>query len=264
MSNNPIRPDETYHKWIHEIGKRFRQSQIKAAVKVNDEMLRFFWQLGCDMDKKKEVYPWGSHFYEQVSKDLKKELPDVKSFSPRNLIYMHQFYRMYPGMINVHQVDAQIQNNPITHQVGAQLDTSSVFSIPWGHHKLILDRCKDDRDKALFYIQKTIENNWSRAILMNFLDTDLYQRQGKAISNFARTLPAPQSELAQAITRDPYNFDFLTIRERYDEKELKDALMDKVENFLMEPGTGFAFMGRDVRLEVGNKEKFLDMLFYNT
>ena len=89
MSNNPIRPDETYHKWIHEIGKRFRQSQIKAAVKVNDEMLRFFWQLGCDMDKKKEVYPWGSHFYEQVSKDLKKELPDVKSFSPRNLIYIY-------------------------------------------------------------------------------------------------------------------------------------------------------------------------------
>ena len=264
MSNNPIRPDETYHKWIHEIGKRFRQSQIKAAVKVNDEMLRFFWQLGCDMDKKKEVYPWGSHFYEQVSKDLKKELPDVKSFSPRNLIYMHQFYRMYPGMINAHQVDAQTQTEAITHQVGAQLDSSSVFHIPWGHHKLILDKCKGDRDKALFYIQKTIENNWSRAVLMNFLDTDLYQRQGKAISNFARTLPAPQSDLAQAITRDPYNFDFLTIRERYDEKELKDALMDKVENFLMELGTGFAFMGREVRLEVGNKEKFLDMLFYNT
>lgn len=112
-------------------------------------------------------------------------------------------------------------------------------------------------------MHKTIENNWSRAVLLNFLDTDLYERQGKAVTNFSATLPAPQSELAQAITRDPYNFDFLTIREKYDEKELKDALMDKVENFLMELGTGFAFMGREVRLVIGNTEKYLDMLFYN-
>ena len=115
-----------------------------------------------------------------------------------------------------------------------------------------------------FDIQKTIENNWSRAMLINIYDTGLYERQGKAISNFARTLPAEQSELAQAITKDPYNFDFLTIREKYDEKELKDALMDKVQNFLMELGTGFAYMGREVRLEVGSTEKYLDMLFYNT
>jgi predicted nuclease of restriction endonuclease-like (RecB) superfamily len=139
----------------------------------------------------------------------------------------------------------------------------NVFCIPWGHQKLLIDRCKGDSSKALFYVHKTIENNWSRAVLLNFLDTDLYERQGKAVTNFSATLPAPQSELAQAITRDPYNFDFLTIREKYDEKELKDALMDKVENFLMELGTGFAFMGREVRLVIGNTEKYLDMLFYN-
>lgn len=127
----------------------------------------------------------------------------------------------------------------------------------------MIDRCKGDSSKALFYVHKTIENNWSRAMLLNVLDTDLYERQGKAVTNFSVTLPAPQSELAQAITRDPYNFDFLTIREKYDEKELKDALMDKVENFLMELGTGFAFMGREVRLVIGNTEKYLDMLFYN-
>ena len=129
---------------------------------------------------------------------------------------------------------------------------------------MIIDKCRGNRDKALFYVHKTLENGWSRAMLLNFLDTGLYERQGKATTNFVLTLPEENSDLAQEITKDPYNFDFLTIRERYDEKELKDALMDKVENFLMELGTGFAFMGREVRLEVGNKEKFLDMLFYNT
>jgi predicted nuclease of restriction endonuclease-like (RecB) superfamily len=116
----------------------------------------------------------------------------------------------------------------------------------------------------LFYIRKTIENNWSRDVLLNFLGTDLYERQGKAITNFSNTLPIEQSDLAQAITKDPYNFDFLTLRERYDEKELKNALIEKVNNFLMELGTGFAYMGREVRIEVGDTEKFIDMLFYNT
>ena len=140
----------------------------------------------------------------------------------------------------------------------------AIFYIPWGHNRLIIDKCRDNSHKALFYVHKTIENNWSRAVLLNFLDTDLYERQGKAVTNFSLTLPTEQSDLAQAITKDPYNFDFLTIREKYDEKELKDALMTKIENFLMELGTGFAFMGREVRIEVGNTEKFIDMLFYNT
>jgi len=115
----------------------------------------------------------------------------------------------------------------------------------------------------LFYSRKTIENNWSRAVLQNWLDTDLYERQGKAITNFALTLPAPQSDLAQEMTRDPYSFDFLTIRAQYDEKELKDALMENVQRLLMELGTGFAFVGREYRLVVGRSEQFLDLLFYN-
>ena len=147
-------------------------------------------------------------------------------------------------------------------QVGDDLQI--IFRIPWGHNKIILDKCKGNSAKALFYIRKTIENNWSRDVLLNFLGTDLYERQGKAITNFTNTLPIEQSDLAQAITKDPYNFDFLTLRERYDEKELKDALIEKVNNFLMELGTGFAYMGREVRIEVGDTEKFIDMLFYNT
>ncbi|MBR0267445.1 MAG: DUF1016 family protein [Clostridia bacterium] len=143
-------------------------------------------------------------------------------------------------------------------QVGAEL-----LSIPWGHIKLLIDKCKSEPQKVLFYSRKTIENNWSRAVLQNWLDTDLYERQGKAITNFALTLPSPQSDLAQEMTRDPYSFDFLTIRAQYDEKELKDALMNNVQRLLMELGTGFAFVGREYRLVVGQTEQFLDLLFYN-
>lgn len=265
MSNSLVKNNETYRSWIQEISQRFRSSQIKAAVKVNDEMLRFYWSLGRDMEQIKGEYAWGSHFYKQISTDLQKELPDVKSFSPRNLLYMHQFYRLFPDAENTKQFVSQSDHTEIAQQLVSQMNSDdAIFRIPWGHIIQIINKCGSDREKALFYAAKTIENNWSRAVLLNFLDTDLYERQGKAITNFALTLPSDQSDLAQAITRDPYNFDFLTIREKYDEKELKDALMDKVESFLMELGTGFAFMGREVRLEVGNTEKFLDMLFYNT
>lgn len=133
-------------------------------------------------------------------------------------------------------------------------DLKIVFRIPWGHNKIILDKCKGNIEKALFYAQKTVENNWSRDVLLNFIGTDLYERNGKAITNFADTLPTEESDLAQAITKDTYNFDFLTLREKYDEKELKDALIEKVNNFLMELGTGFAYMGREVR--IGNRRIF--------
>ena len=161
------------------------------------------------------------------------------------------------------QVGAQLKESGITPQVDAQLNEDQVFRVPWGHLKLLIDKCSSNPQKALFYVRKTIENNWSRAVLLNQLDTDLYERQGKAVTNFTLTLPAAQSDLAQAITKDPYSFDFLTIRERYDEKELKDALLDNAEKFLLELGTGFAFIGREVRVEIGETEGFIDLLFYH-
>ena len=262
MSNLPM-TDKYYKDWIANISKRFHQGQIKAALKVNEEMLRLYWSLGHDMDEIKRSYNWGARFYDQISKDLQKALPDLKSFSPRNLLYMHQYYRLFPMSEQAAsrksessiapQVGAQNELPEITPQVGAQ-----IFLIPWGHIKLLIDKCQSDQNKALFYVHKTLENNWSRAVLLNILDTDLYERQGKAVTNFHLTLPAVQSDLAQAMTRDPYQFDFLTIREKYDEKELKDALIRKVESFLLELGTGFAFMGREVRLLVGEKEKYID------
>ena len=138
-----------------------------------------------------------------------------------------------------------------------------LFSIPWGHQRFIIDKCYSDPYKALFFVRKTNQNNWSRDMLLNFLDTDLYEREGKAISNFQRTLPDTHSDLAQQMTRDPYCFGFLTLTENYHEKELKDALMQNLQNMLLELGTGFAFVGREFRLSVDDKELFIDMLFYN-
>ena len=138
-----------------------------------------------------------------------------------------------------------------------------LFSIPWGHHVQIISKCKGNAQKALFFVLKTKENNWSRSVLLNFLDTDLYERNGKAITNFKSALPEPNSDLAQQMTKDPYCFDFLTLSQQFSEKELKDALMDSIQKFLLELGSGFAFVGREVRIEVGATEKFIDMLFYN-
>ena len=188
---NLIGTDNAYKEWLSDISLRFKQSQIKASMKVNSEMLRFYWSLGHDMDEKKDLYHWGSNFYEQVSKDLRKELPDVKSFSARNLRYMHQFYCLFPIL---QQVVAKLDINHKSLCNSLEYSSENIFLIPWGHIVQIMNKVDGNRDKALFYIHKTLENNWSRAVLMNFLDTDLYERQGKAVSNFDLTLPAPQSD----------------------------------------------------------------------
>lgn len=252
-----MRINDAYKDWIKDVGNRFKQSQIKAAVKVNEEMLQFYFLLGKEIYFLKSEMDIGNVFYDNASKDLKEILPDVKSFSPTNLKYMQYYFELYGSP---QLVDLQKSEN-LSPQV-EDLD-ADIFKIPWGHHRCIIDKCRKNKEKAIFFVKKTIENNWSRSVLLNFLDTNLYERQGKAITNFSKTLPAVQSDLAQEITKDPYNFDFLTLTERYDEKELKDALMDNIQKFLLELGNGFAFVGREVRIRIGEKEKFIDMLFYN-
>lgn len=252
-----ISTNAKYKEWIKTVSSNFRQCQIKAASKVNEEMLVFYWKLGRDIHYLNESNAYGSNFYGKLSADLAKELPNIKSFSPRNLRYMKDFYCMYHKVPILQQVVAKSEDTEVTE------NENVIFRIPWGHHIQILNKCKDNPEKALFFVNQVIENNWSRAVLMNFLDTNLYERQGKAITNFEKILPDTQSDLAQEMTKDPYNFDFLTLRQNYDEKELKDALMENVQNFLLELGKGFAFVGREYRLEVGETEQFLDMLFYN-
>ena len=234
-----------FKKWVTEISSKYRQSQIKAAIRVNSEMLSFYFELGKEISNSSFKHMYGSRFYEQLSNELVRNLPNVSGLSPRNLRYIENFYTLYKDAI---------EKMP---QVVAQL-----YSIPWGHHRCIIDKCKN-ANEALFFVQKTHENNWSRDVLSNFLSTNLFKREGKAISNFVNRLPKENGDLAQQITKDPYNFDFLTIRQDYNEKELKTALIDNIQRFLLELGSGFAFVGRENRLLVGETELYTDLLFYN-
>ena len=263
--SNSIVIDDDYKKWIDTISQRYRQCQIKAAVSVNRELIAFYWSLGKDIVERDAEKKYGSGFYSRISDDLKEKFKDIKGFSSRNIRYMVKFYQLYRGTSNLPQVVADLketteeENLP---QLAANLSGEELFSVPWGHHRLIIDRCKEDTSKAAFFVKKILQNNWSRAVLENFLDTDLYDRQGKAISNFSYALPEPQSNLAQEMTKDPYNFDFLTIQEDYDEKQLKDALVDNVIKFLLELGKGFAFVGREYPLPIEGTEEYIDYSDY--
>lgn len=244
-----IKTDNEYKNWIGDLKLRIRQSQIKAAVKVNIELIRMYWELGKDIVEMQSESKWGGGFFKELSQDLKDAFPDMEGFSVSNLKYTKRMYLFYN------------QSNTIRQQLVDELQ-ERLFSIPWGHHIALISKCKSV-DEALFYIRKIMEHGWSRNMLLNILSTDLYQREGKAVSNFASRLPAPQSDLAQEITKDPYNFDFLTLRSGYLERELEDALVTNISKFLLELGRGFAYMGRQVPIEVGGREFRMDMLFYN-
>ena len=238
--------DKGYLQWVKELSTRYRQSQIKAAVKVNSVLIEFYWELGKDIVSLGVDNKYGGKFYATLSTDLRKEMPDIEGLSETNIRYAKRFFQLY---------SEYSRNLP-------QL-VEDLCHIPWGHHRYIIDKCSDNPGKALFYVRQTLENGWSRAMLLNFLDTDLYERQGKALTNFQHTMPAVASDLAQELTKDPYSFDFLAMRKGYNERQLKDALLMNITNFLVELGTGFAYVGREYRLQIGQTEKFIDLLFYN-
>jgi len=272
--------DPDFKQWLVNLKARIRQSQIKAMIKVNDEMLRLYWDLGRDIVTRQMDAVWGGKFFENLSKELTKEFPEMKGFSKSNLYYVKQFYLFYTqdntifhqlgGKLegeNLQQVGAEIQssqNKNITnhHQVGDELYVHPIFQIPWRHHVEIFTKCKSVPE-ALFYVQKTIQNGWSRAMLMNIIETDLYQRQGKAVNNFDRLLPDVQSDLAKELMKDPYNFDWLVLTDNYKEKELEDALIENITKFLLELGQGFAYVGKQYPIKVGERERNIDLLFYH-
>ena len=195
-------------------------------------------------------------------------LPDVQGLSITNLQYTKRFYNLYKSFFTEHPqpVGDEFRTDQHPQLVGdnSRFDLSLLYMIPWGHHRYIIDKCYDNPSKALFYVSQAAKYNWSRSVLLNFLDTDLFERQGKAVTNFEITLPESNSDLAQQLLKDPYCFDFVQLTERYNEKELKDELVKNVERFLLEMGNGFAYMGREYRMLVGETELFCDMLFYNT
>jgi len=220
--------DNDYKQWVKALAKRYRQSQIKAAVRVNTEQLLFYLSLGKDIAERQEENKYGSKFYASLSRDLKDEIPDVEGLSESNIRYCKRFYLLYcQAFENLPQLVEELESRNIPQSVEV------LCSIPWGHHRLIIDRCSDNPQKALFFVNQTLENGWSRAMLLNWIDTGLYERQGKAITNFRTALPTP------------------------------DALLTNITNFLVELGAGFSYVGREYRLQLGDKEKFIDLLFYH-
>lgn len=232
-----------YKIFIQDIKNRIQSAQIKASVAVNQELLFVYWYIAERIVAKQKESAWGDGFLQQMSNDLQSEFPDLKGFSKRNLELIRQWYRFWYA------------DSSIAKQLVSQ--------IPWGQNIVIISKSKNQAE-ALFYVQKTMQNNWSRSVLAHHMESGLYQREGKAINNFQATLPAPQSELANEILKDPYNFDFLTLRARHDEKELETALINHVTRFLLELGAGFSYVGRQYKLEVAGDEFFIDLLFYHT
>lgn len=240
--------DQQYISWLRDIKLNIQRSQIKASVSVNTELIKMYWYLGKEISEKQEKSVWGSGFIDQLSKDLKAEFSEMSGFSSKNLRYCKSFYEFWQQAV----ANLQINEN--------QLD---IFKIPWGHNIMILQKVKSEGE-AHFYVEQTIENNWSRAVLEYQLETKLHERQGNIVSNFRNTLPEIQSDLAQQLFKDPYHFEFLSISKRSKEADLERQLIKNITEFLLELGKGFAYMGNQYKLYAGSKEYRTDLLFYHT
>lgn len=248
---------EDYLAFIQDIKQRIQGAQIKASVAVNQALLHLYWELAERIVAKQQDSAWGDGFLLQMSRDLQVEFPDMKGFSKRNLELMRQWYRFWTESALIAQQVVSQLDKPISQQIVGQ-----ITQIPWGHNLVIISKIKTS-DQALFYVQKTIQNNWSRVVLTHQIESGLYLREGKAVTNFQSTLPAPHSDLARQMLKDPYHFDFLMLKERHDEQELENALIEHITRFLLELGAGFSYIGRQYKLEVDGDEFFIDLLFYH-
>lgn len=268
-NNSALAKGSGYAKWLKELKSKIRSTQLRAALAANRELILFYWELGGDISRKLAESNWGAKVIDQLSKDLRSEFPDMHGFSCRNLYYTKKFYEIFSSFPEDMQIvprsGAQIESEimprdgaqripAIVHLVGGQL--------PWSHIKILLDKVSD-YNEALFYINQATENGWSRDVLALQIKSDLFARQGSAISNFKNTLPEPQSDLAQQTIKDPYTFDFLTMTRPYNEWDIENQLVEHITKFLLELGKGFAFVGRQYHLEIGETDYYLDLLFYH-
>lgn len=269
--------NDQYIRWISDLKQKIQQSQIKAAIQVNSALIEMYWDLGKEISERRFENTYGSGFLKQLSNDLLNAFPEIKGFSLSNIKYIKSFYLFYNQNITksqqlvgefqnddnsmLQQVTGRFEKTSNLHQLGEKFP-KKLFLIPWGHHIQIFTKCKNVQE-ALFYIDKTIENGWSRAVLLNMISGNLYQSQGKAITNFSKTLPDYDSELVKQTLKDPYIFDFLNITDNFKERELENALIDNIQKFLIELGSGFAFVGKQVEMKVGNQSFFIDLLFYH-
>jgi predicted nuclease of restriction endonuclease-like (RecB) superfamily len=276
---------KAYTQWLKQLKERVRSAQIKASLKVNAELLSLYWDLGKEIQEKEKETKWGGRLIEQLSKDLLAEFPDMKGFSVTNLYYIKRWFLFYndPDKVKrqrgseiLPQVVAEIPGTeklpqPVAKSSAGKEKPSTanpiapplIEQIPWGHHREIITKCKDINE-ALFYIAQTMQHNWSRSVLVHQIESGLYKRKGKALTNFEYTLPKPQGDLASELLKNPYQFDFLQLGEEATERDLETALTDQLVKFLLELGAGFAYIGRQQLLVVDEEDFFLDLLFYHT
>lgn len=278
--NNELSTLDTseYRAWIGELKKRYRATQIKAAVAVNSAMIEFYWNLGKDISEKYPGKVRDAEFFKRLSNDLRLTIPNATGLSITNIKYARYFFELYvdesyrpqvvddkvnggyrPQLVDFEETRpiCETSSNGILQQLVAKL-----FQVPWGHHRYIIDKCKGNRDKALFYVQRTIQHGWSRNVLLNWLSTDLYEREGRAQTNFAVTMPSNECDLAEQLVKDPQVFEVLGLNKEYEEKDFKKALVASIEKTILAFGRGVAFMGSEYPVELGGEEKLIDLLFY--
>lgn len=243
---------ELYGKLLNEIKSRVKTAQIKATLSANATMIEMYWDIGEMIYRQQQKYGWGANITRKLENDMKNELPEMKGFSERNLKFMVQFFKEYNHEFQIGK------------QAASQLEKVKqlVSQIPWGHNILLMQKIKSIEIRYQ-YMQETITQGWSRNVLSLMLKNKWHERQGKIISNFANTLPKPQSDFSRQMLKDPYIFDFITIAEPFNERELETELIKHLEKFLIELGAGFAFVGRQYHLEISDKDFYIDLLFYH-
>ena len=293
-----------YGKWLADLKQNINQQQLQTALQVNSNMLVLYWYLGKEINQKVLAENWGQGVVSQLANDLKNGFPNSKGYSVRSLVYMQQFANAYPNLLITQQPVALIKKSKIsitqqpaalikkgkksiTQQPAALIENTNkneivlqptaqfgnniyitqnplLVSIPWGHHMLLLDKIKEENER-IWYIEKTVKNNWSRNVLQYQIDTDLYTRQykNKKSTNFHLILPKLQSDLANEIIKDTYTLEFVGVKEKLNERQLEERIIQHIEDFLIELGAGFAFVARQYKLKVGRKEYFIDLLFYH-
>ena len=264
-----------YGNLLSDIKTRIRQAQVKATLSANAEMIAMYWDVGRMIYKRQQHEGWGTGVIPRLAKDIRNELPKVKGFSERNIGYMIRFAREYGDPVILQQAVAKLQqpeNKDVLRapQAVAQLPVNEhsvivqrlVVQIPWGHNILLMERVKD-LSVRFWYMEQTIQNGWSRDPLGLMIKSGAHLRQGKSVSNFSLTLPDPQSDLARQSLKDPYIFDFLTLTEPFNEREIETELIKHLEKFLLELGAGFSFVGRQYQLTISDKDFYIDLLFYH-
>ena len=243
----PARKAKGYRDWIAELKTRYRATQIKAAVAVNSAMLEFYWELGRDIAANYPGKKRNAHFFDNLSNDLMLDIPNPSGLSPSNIRYAQRFYELYRYLPPVAEDNIMPE----------------LMKIPWGHHRLLIDKGAGNCEKALFYVRKTIENGWSRTDLQIAIGERVYEKAGKALTNFQTSLPAPSGYLASELIKNEYSFALTETVDNNNERQIETALVRNITRTLTELGGGFAYVGHQVRVNVGGEDFWPDLIFYH-